>query len=138
MNNKKEKTMKKNIFLILFIPTLFCLSSITGCYYDEVIPDVSIYSGEEISFSEDLVPIFDASCNSAGCHNTGGIAPDLTGANAYNAIVNGAYINSAAPTSSEFYKWVNGERSITMPLSGTDPQLASAVLLWIQQGAPNN
>jgi hypothetical protein len=129
--------MKKNIIVILFIPTLFYLSCITSCQYDEVVPEL-IISGEEVSFSNDLIPIFDASCNNASCHNTGGIPPNLIAANAYDAIINGDYINTAAPESSEFYQWVNGGRSLTMPLSGTDPQIASAVLLWIQQGAPNN
>lgn len=130
--------MKKYIFLILFIPTLFYFGSLTGCTYDEVILESPIDPGEEISFSEDLIPFFEAGCNNAGCHNTGGVAPDLTPNNAYDAIINGNYINTTTPASSEFYNWVNGGGSIPMPISGTDPQLAATVLLWIQQGALNN
>ena len=38
---------------------------------------------EVVSFSADIQPIFNEGCNNAGCHATGGIAPDLTPANAY-------------------------------------------------------
>jgi hypothetical protein len=130
--------MKKIILAILMTPFLLLMFFGSGCYYDEVIPDPSIYSGEEISFSEDLIPIFDASCNSASCHAAGAIPPDLTAANAYNAIIDGGYVNFTSPEESEFYQWVKGNRTPTMPISGTDPQIVSAVLTWINQGAQNN
>lgn len=106
-----------------------------SCYYDTVLePEVS----GQVSFSGDIIPIFNASCNSAGCHNTGGIRPDLSPANAYNALINGGYINTSAPESSELYRWMRGERDLPMPLSGPNANYNATVLAWIKQGALNN
>ncbi len=129
----------KNIgFLFLIIPALLVMSMVSGCYYDEILPDVPIDPGVDVTLSGDLVPIFDASCNTSGCHGVAQIAPDLTAANAYNALINGNYINTDTPESSELYQWVKGNRSIPMPISGTDQQIVSTVLIWIGQGAQNN
>ena len=128
----------KKILSYLIVPAALFWGLVTGCYYDEVIPDVEVYTGAEVTWSGDIIPIFNASCNSAGCHAPGDVAPDLTSANGYNALVNGEYLNIQDPEQSELYQWVKGNRATTMPISGTDPQIVSAVLLWIQQGAQNN
>jgi hypothetical protein len=135
--------MKKKILSFLIVPALLVIGLISGCYYDEVIPDVSIYEEDpngEVTFSEDIIPIFNAGCNSSGCHGSvpGDIAPDLSTANAYSSLFNGGYINVDKPEQSELYQWVNGNRSTPMPINGTDPKIASAILSWITQGAQNN
>jgi hypothetical protein len=133
--------MKKKILSFLIVPALFVIGLISGCYYDEVIPDVSIYEedpGGEVTFSGDIIPIFNTSCSLSGCHSPGGHSPDLTAANAYNSLINGEYIDVENPEQSELYQWVNGNRTTPMPISGTDPKIASAILAWITQGAQNN
>ncbi len=106
-----------------------------GCYYDTVLePEVS----GQVSFSGDIIPIFNTSCNSVGCHSTGGVRPDLSPANAYNALINGGYISTSAPESSELYRWMRGERALPMPLSGPNANYNATVLAWIKQGALNN
>ena len=129
--------MKNKILSLLAFTSLLIGLTLSGCYYDEVVPEV-IDPGNEISFSGDLIPIFNASCNTAGCHSPGAVAPDLTAANAFNALVNGSYIDVGNPEASELYQWVKGNRAISMPLSGEDPVISSSVLIWIQQGALNN
>jgi hypothetical protein len=138
--------MKKITLSFLIIPALLIIGLNTGCYYDDVILDPQEYtedpngggSGEEVLFSRDVLSIFDASCNFSGCHNTGGTAPDLSSNNAYNALVNGGYIDTTNPKQSSLYEWVNGGGSSPMPLSGTDQSIVSDILTWIQQGALNN
>jgi hypothetical protein len=128
--------MKIKILSFLALSALLGMGLISGCHYDEILPDIN--PGDEVSFSEDIVPLFDASCNSSGCHKTGGIAPDLTADNAYNALINGNYIDVTNPETSELYQWVAGNRTTPMPISGTDSKIVSAVLLWIEQGALDN
>jgi len=108
-----------------------------GCYYDKTVL-VEEEETREISFAQDIVPILDASCNIAGCHNVGGIPPVLTADKAYGSLTNGNYIDVDAPENSELYQWLTGKRSTPMPLSGPDASINAKVLAWIKQGARNN
>ncbi|HET9747413.1 MAG TPA: hypothetical protein VFP97_16975 [Chitinophagaceae bacterium] len=112
---------------------------ITGCYKDKT---VIFETGEEVTrpvtFVSDLVPIFNSSCNGSGCHTSGGKAPDLTAANAYNALMGGNYINISDPQNSEIYLWVTGKKGTPMPVSGINKDYNALILAWIKQGAQNN
>ncbi len=122
--------------IVLVYASILLLS---GCYKDE---SVIITTGEEVtrtvSFSVDIIPIFNSSCNSSGCHNSGGIAPELTSINAFSTLTNGGYIDTGSPESSELYLWMTGERGTPMPPSGVNKDYNSLVLAWIKQGAINN
>ena len=112
---------------------------LTGCYKNRT---VVLNTGEEItrpvSFGADIIPIFNASCNTSGCHSTGGRRPDLSPSNAFNALQNGNYVNTSAPESSEIYLWMTGKKTIPMPPSGINIDNNALVLAWIRQGAQNN
>lgn len=112
---------------------------IPGCYKDKT---VIFETGEEVTrpvtFVSDLVPIFNSSCNGSGCHTSGGIAPDLTAANAHNALMGGNYINLSDPQNSEIYLWMTGKKGTPMPVGGINKDYNALVLAWIKQGAQNN
>ncbi|HRJ29817.1 MAG TPA: hypothetical protein PLV21_03645 [Cyclobacteriaceae bacterium] len=117
--------------------TLVIVSALTSCYYDQVIEiDKPIEVGE-MSFSADIVPIFNQSCNASGCHN-GSVAPNLMPASAYSSLINGGYINTNDPERSELYQWMKGNRTLPMPLSGPNATYNAKILAWIKQGALNN
>lgn len=129
-------THNNKIYGFLFILSLMLL---LGCYKDRT---VIIPAGEVItrpvSFSGDLIPIFDQSCSISGCHNTGGQSPDLTASNAYNSLTIGGLINTGDPESSELYLWMTGKEATPMPVSGINKEYNALVLAWIQQGGTNN
>lgn len=112
---------------------------LSGCYKDKT---VIFDTGEEItrtvSFAQDIIPIFNSSCNGSGCHNAGGVAPNLSSANAYLSLTAGTYLNTSDPQNSELYQWMTGKRSAPMPLSGPNKDYNALVLAWIKQGAQNN
>lgn len=108
-----------------------------ACKYDEVLP-VEPDPGIQISFADDLIPIFDGSCNRSGCHNGSGPSPDLRSPMAYESLWSGGYIDTLIPEESELYLWMTGARGIPMPLEGVNATYASQVLLWVEQGALNN
>lgn len=122
--------------IILVSAAVFLL---TGCYKDKT---VIFDTGEEVTrtvtFSNDLISIFNSSCNGSGCHAAGNKAPDLTAANSYNALMAGNYINVDNPQNSELYLWMTGKKGTPMPVSGINKDFNALILAWIKQGAQNN
>lgn len=95
---------------------------------------------QEVSLAKDIQPIFNDGCGISGCHNSGGIKPNLSEGDAYNALSGGGYLNLGSPEESELYLWLSGQRATAMPPSGpSNPSnINQLVLAWIKQGANNN
>ncbi|NOU61912.1 hypothetical protein [Marinifilum caeruleilacunae] len=117
----------KFVHLITILATLLCFVS---CEYDTIeFDEVVIPPDQEVTFSGDILPIFTAKC--VECHD-GSIKLDLREANAYNALINGGYIDTDNPSSSELYETVNGGHGSA---SQAEKQL---ILEWITRGANND
>jgi hypothetical protein len=112
---------------------------LAGCYKDKT---VIFDTGEEItrpvSFSTDIIPILNSSCNTSGCHSPGAKSPDLSAANAYNSLSGGNYLNTGDPINSALYLWMTGKKGVPMPTTGINKDYNALVLAWIKQGAQNN
>lgn len=112
---------------------------LSGCYKDKtVVFETGAEITRTVSFAVDIAPIFNNSCNTSGCHNTGGKSPDLSDAAAYTALANGGYINTGDPLQSELYLWMTGKKGVPMPTSGINKDYNALILAWIKQGANNN
>jgi hypothetical protein len=110
-----------------------------GCYKDKtVILDTTAEITRKVTFSQDLIPMFDKSCNTSGCHSQGGQTPNLTASNAFSSLTIGNYINKATPENSILYQKMIGKRGTPMPPSGSNKDYNALVLAWIKQGANNN
>jgi hypothetical protein len=116
---------------------IILLPSISGCYYDQVLPVKPDIEVGEVSFATDIIPIFNKSCNGSGCHN-GSVSPNLLTASAYNELLGGGYVSKPTPAESELYKWMAGDRGTPMPPAGPDATANAKILAWIEQGALNN
>jgi hypothetical protein len=115
------------------------IALLAGCYKDQtVVSDTGAEITRTVTFSGDIIPIFNSSCNMSGCHSSGGKAPDLTASKAYNSLTNGGYINTETPEKSELYLWMTGKKGTPMPTSGINKDYNALVLAWIKQGAINN
>jgi hypothetical protein len=134
---KLDKTDMKNTLIIQSVIIIGIGLLMAGsCTYDEVLPyepDPTV----DVLFSQDIIPIFENKCSTAGCHN-GAIAPDLRSSVAYDVLWTGGYINTAVPDQSELYLWMIGARGAPMPPTGTNEVDNVTVLQWIEQGALNN
>lgn len=123
---KKYRTKLLNGLMIALLVIIA-----NGCYYDQVVPG-GPPPDAEISFSNQIQPIFDTKC--AGCHPPAA-GLDLTPGNAYGSINKTPLIEPSNPSSSVIYTKPapNGGHP------GTYSQTESAtVLQWIEQGAINN
>jgi len=95
---------------------------------NDTIPDT-------ISFSAEIIPIFERGCNASVCHGPGGESPELTAENAFTSLFAENQIDLAVPENSILYVKMNTGGSMN---KYTEPGDAELVLEWIQQGALNN
>jgi hypothetical protein len=120
--------------LIVVMVALCYLLSLNACYWDNP-PEPIPIDPEMVSFETHIIPIFNESCNTAGCHDDTH-APDLRPDVAWQSLVSGGYVNTTFPEQSEIYTSVaNGG----MPPTGSLSQLEIELILgWIKKGARND
>lgn len=132
---KATKMKQKSRFTIAAISLLLTAFVLlfTGCEYEYVEPDnVPILTN--VSFSGDVVPIFNSSCSFSGCHSVGAVLPDLTPDNAYESLFTNNMVDAEDPAGSILYTTMN---------NGSMKKYASTektkiILAWIEQGGLNN
>lgn len=121
--------MKKTFFFLVLAVALG--AGLSSCTYYENDP-VPVEVPDTVYFDTNVLPIFDARCDNTGCHATGGIAPDLTGPNAYNSLIVFGYVDTDFPKQSQLYlKMISSGTMAKYTLPGD----ADIVLKWIEQGA---
>jgi len=124
--------MKVKIFLVMILLGGFS----AGCYYDIVKPADPNAPPQNVSYSGDLQPIFDANCTASGCHGADSHVPILLAEESYNSLMAGGFVNTQIPTESILYKEL---ASGAMPTTGKLPSSQIQMVLdWIKLGAPNN
>jgi len=135
--NNKSKKMKRliiNIGLMLAV-----VIGLTGCYKDVIKPQLAVDPDgppQQVSFAQDLAPIFESSCALAGCHVSGSHKPYMKATISYNEITGGGFVNTTFPKLSMLYKEVYGEMAQYLPAGSS--AFKQKVYDWIRNGAPNN
>ena len=145
IDNTSDKTNNplvagKYLTMLLTIAILFVVSP--GCEYDYTEP-LEIIITDEVSFSEDIQPIFTVFCNTgAGCHSGTSYASslvDLSEGVAYGELMTSGdkapYIDTTAPESGLLYTKINIGGTMEQYTTPTDRAI---ILKWIEQGALNN
>lgn len=122
---------KELIQLILFTIAVSCL--LASCTYEEISPK-KVEVPDSVKFSANIIPIFNTSCNQSGCHNKGGIPPDLSPQNAYVSLTFFGYVDIDAPEESILYEKI-ATGSMAKFATVQDREL---IRKWIQQGALDN
>lgn len=130
--------MKKLKTGMLVLSLMYCAVQFISCgkNYNYVPEPVSITT--PVSFSGDIMPIFNASCNMASCHLPGGPSPDLSAANAYDQLHTKAQLDLANPASSKLYVRMAATTNPMPPFGKLPANELSKILTWIQQGANKN
>ena len=129
--------MKKILLQTLAVFTVILI--VSSCQYKFIVePEVPPPApGDTVSFSLDVLPIFNDNNNCTGCHNTGGTPPDLTPDNAYDQIISMGLVELATPPESKIYKVPHPDDPGHAWKKYSNSQ-AATVLLWIEEGAKNN
>ncbi len=132
--------MLKNKIAILSGLIILLMFTISGCYKTvTVVENAGASITTEMSYSKDIIPIFNKSCATSGCHAPGAKAPDLSAANSYKSLTVGNYYKVGDPDNSLLILWLNGKKSPVMPIgAGPDSKINDPIYAWIKQGAKNN
>lgn len=127
----KKKLLSGSLILLLIIS----ISTFTSCEYEFIEPE-KVVIPEVISFSDDIIPLFNNSCNISGCHASGFAILDLSPANAYTDLFRKGLINVDVPDQSEIYLKLTDSRGSHKDRS--TPSEQALILEWIVKGAKNN
>ncbi len=125
--------MIMNRNLLTFLILIVIGSIVISCTYDEIKPK-KVEVPDVVSFSVNVMPIFDGGCNVVGCHSNGGQPPNLTAPNAFVSLTYYGYVDIVEPEASIIYEKIT---TGTMKQYATDQDRA-IILKWIQQGAEDN
>lgn len=107
---------------------------LASCEYEWIEPEKAPIP-DNVSFTSDVMPIFDNGCNTNVCHGPGSTPPDLSADNAYDALIGGGYVNTDTPESSTIYTSMTSGSMVPYVQNAGDPDI---ILAWIKQGAKNN
>lgn len=125
----------KILFMLIVVALLF-----SNCEYSFIVPvevpPVDPGDTTKVSFSEEIIPIFNDGNYCTSCH-AGNQAPDLRPEHAYTSINTPRYINRETPEESLIYKYPLKETD-THPYKDYNAAQAATILRWIEQGAMNN
>lgn len=130
---KKEKhsrdrrvSFRYGIFFMLIV-FLF-----QACYFDVIINEEPNTS-EAVSFSKDLVPVFQASCVS--CHDGQITQPDFSSSVLYTNLSTGNYLSVTDPENSTLITKIRSDHPYAGAVTETEIQ---KLITWMKEGAANN
>jgi hypothetical protein len=115
---------------------------LAGCMNDkyEAVPQCVL--PDTVSFSNHILPLFNAHCNTAGCHS--GNHPEanfnLSPESAYMQLMEpgGGYVDTINPEFSVLYSAVVSVSNPMPPTGKLEKCSTDLILKWISQNAPNN
>ena len=126
--------------IILFgFALMACLSNCTKDHSK----DQNCQNCPVISFKNDIIPIFQASCAVSGCHTgafpAGNVNLDSAVAYTQSTAAGKGYVNAGNPGTSILYLEMIPGSTTPMPTTGLlNACTANKISCWIQQGALNN
>lgn len=135
--------MRKNIKFLIFCAAagIFlysgCKDTITGSQLDQrVIPD------SNVSYSQNIQPVFDLKCSNSGCHDDGSMAGGLSLSTWANTTADPGIVFPGKPDNSRLVWTIEHYASVPpMPPVGyptlTQNQI-KGIRTWIQEGAKDN
>lgn len=136
----KQSNFFPKVMVVLLIAMTMTFSN---CVKDQGVINKDITSNlpDTVSFSKQIIPIFNANCSISGCHV--GAYPvaqlNLSASMAYDQLFAKSYIDTLNPEFSVIYIEMNSSTTNKMPPTGRLSDYdVGLVLKWIQQKAKNN
>lgn len=108
-----------------------------ACEKDYFAPPPVLDLATPVSFSKDVMPIFQANCYGSGCHDKG-VPPNLTASSAYDDLTMSGYVDTTNAEGSKLYMRMTAASNPMPPKGKLSGELTNKILAWIKQGAQNN
>jgi hypothetical protein len=122
----KQTGYFSTLLAIAILPTALLFNS---CKHDGIPPDQL----PQICFTEQVLPIFQNSCGTTGCHNGGGGGESRLSFTDYAGIMNA--ITPGNPDKSKAYQSMISQFQLMPPNNALPIAKRSIIRLWIEQGA---
>jgi hypothetical protein len=133
---KYQKTVRQFFILVIICITVF------SCTYEKQDLKVNCVLPATVSFSQDIIPIFNANCNISGCHTGAAHAGSLNleATAAYSQLLSSGtgYVDTINPQFSILYNKLITASDRMPPGGQLDNCKIQLILKWIQQKARNN
>ena len=126
---------RKTKVLGQILSLLLVASLLPSCEYEFIEPE-PVFIPEVITFTDNILPIFEAKCSISGCHVAGFSILDLSQDNAYTELFRKQLIDTDDPEASNLYQKLSAPGSTHADRSTTTDQ--ATILAWINKGAKNN
>ena len=124
--------MKIHKFLLYSLIIFASIGLWTSCTYETLpLPEVP----DEVGFSDDIMPVFNTSCNVTGCHSQGAVPPQLTQDVAWANLIYGGFVDTVNVQGSRLLQKITPPGSMAKYATEKDRALIEA---WIEQGAKEN
>ena len=127
------------LLMVLFIIVLShtgCKDQITGSDLDKrVIPD------SNVSYSQDIQPVFNLKCANAGCHEDAARAGGISLTSCANTKADFSVVFPGEPDNSRLVWAIEGIGNFPMPPAGYPPLTSNqikGIRTWIKEGAECN
>jgi hypothetical protein len=124
--------------------SLFNILAVVGCTRNQSNPLVQAPCNlpDTVSFKNDVVPVFEVSCDQANCHSGTDTSSrgrvNLEPAYAYTDLFKQHLIDTLNPTQSQLYQRLISTGNSMPPGIYLDNCTIQSILKWIEQGAKNN
>jgi hypothetical protein len=136
MKNKNGSVFSEFILTVMATSLFVVMTVFYQCRHEpeaQPLPDT-------VSFSTDILPLFDRYCNSMDCHAGGSPSAhlNLSDAVAYDQLFVKHEIDTLQPTQSFLYEQMNSGGTPMPPSGRLSDYDVNLVLKWIEQGAKRN
>ena len=133
----------KNILPLLLLLYLISLAGCKDTVAGNEDIDSIIIPNSNVSFSKYIFPVFNVKCATAGCHDDGSRAGDLSLTSWANATIDPSIIFPGKPDNSKLVWTIEGQAGIApMPPIGfvrpLTPNQIKGIKIWISEGAQSN
>lgn len=116
--------------------------ALTSCTYEKAQLNISCDIPQQVSFSNDIIPVFNKHCNTAGCHSgaspTGGLNLESTVAYTQLMSSGSGYIDTITPKYSVLHASMSDASNPMPPTGKLDKCTLDLIYKWIEQKAKNN
>ncbi len=133
----------KKCLIVSSLLALFSAALLISCDDTNTVKNIDsrVIPSTNVSYSQDLQPVFDVKCNASGCHNDQDRGGGISLTSYSNTTADYLVVAPGNPNNSKLVWSIKGESTYPMPPVGYPPLTKNqidGITTWIKEGAKNN